>query len=112
MKERNESTGRPDPSADLLRYLSGSADERDRYLTERDMEADPFLKEAAEGLEQLDPQSLPGRLEEVEADLRRQLLRHRPRRKRRWRPEAPWMTALAVILLVALLMLAWYLVTR
>ncbi|TLX76151.1 hypothetical protein E9993_08030 [Labilibacter sediminis] len=37
----------------ILRYLSGNMTNKDRYVFERSMEADPFLKDAVEGYEKM-----------------------------------------------------------
>ncbi len=75
-------------AGDFLQYLKGAFSFRERHQFERDLEADPFAKEAMEGLERLSPEQAEEDLLEIYSRLGeriadRQPVGRRPARKRR-----------------------------
>lgn len=67
---------------DFLHYLKGVFSNRERHSFERDLESDPFAKEALEGIERLSPEQAEEDLLELHFRLREQLARKEPARKR------------------------------
>ena len=55
----------------ILKYLNNELSDKDRYAFEREMEADPFLKEAMEGYEKTDQQHIINNLQTLENKLSR-----------------------------------------
>jgi len=51
---KNSKYGNIDPE-DLFRYLSDGLSEEERYALEREIQKDPFIEEALEGLSTLGP---------------------------------------------------------
>jgi len=64
---------------EYLKYLKGELSHEERYTFERDLEADPFEKEAMEGMEQVPARELEEDLLSLHADMHKRL----KRRKRR-----------------------------
>jgi hypothetical protein len=62
---------------EALRYLRGEISGLERYHFEREMETDPWLKEAMEGLESLTPDEAEEDILALHARLRRRLARRR-----------------------------------
>ncbi|MGM0474838.1 MAG: energy transducer TonB [Bacteroidota bacterium] len=58
---------------EFLRYLKGVISNRERHEFEKDLESDPFAKEALEGLEKLDPDQAEQDLLDLHARLREKL---------------------------------------
>lgn len=101
MSSQKDHTTPPAEDKDLLRYLNNEMSKEEKYAFEKNMEQDPFIYEAAEGLEGLS-------VEEIVADLHRvkkQL--NRPKRL----VGMVWKIAAAAALLVVGGMAAWRLTT-
>ena len=62
---------------EILKYLRGETSDRERYDLERQMESDPFEKEAMEGLESLTPEQTEEDILALHARLRKRLARRR-----------------------------------
>ena len=73
---------------EFLRYLKGEDSDRERHSFERDLESDPFLKEAMEGLERISP-------EEAEKDLL--ILSSRLKKRETRRRRITWYSMAAAI---------------
>ncbi len=73
---------------EYLQYLKGDLSNQERHLFERDLESDPFEKEALEGMEMLSP-------EEAEADILS--LHSRLRKRREKKRRIAWYSAAASI---------------
>jgi hypothetical protein len=67
---------------DFLQYLKGVLSNRERHFFERDLESDPFAKEALEGLEKISPEQAEEDLLDLHARLRERLAGKGPARKR------------------------------
>jgi len=67
---------------DFLQYLKGALSNRERHSFERDLESDPFAREALEGLETLSPEQAEEDLLELHSRLRQRLARKEEARKR------------------------------
>lgn len=97
---------------DFLHYLQGVFSNRERHSFERDLESDPFAKEALEGMERLSPEQAEEDLLELHFRLRERLARKEPVRKRlaRRRRIAIYSTAavIASLLIVGTVFLQLY----
>lgn len=62
---------------EYLKYLKGELSERERHEIERDLEADPFLREAMEGFEKITPEEAEEDLPVLHDRLRRRVHRRR-----------------------------------
>ena len=81
-------------AADFLKYRNGELSDRERNAFERDMEADPFLKEAMEGMEQAGPGELEEDLLEIHGRMRKRMVR---RRRVAWYSIAATITSLLIV---------------
>jgi hypothetical protein len=79
---------------EYLRYLKGELSREERYAFERDLEADPFLKEAMQGMESLNPRELEEDLLSIHATLQKRLSR---RRRIRWYYAAASVASLLIV---------------
>lgn len=66
---------------DYLNYLKGKAEMQERHELERELEADPFARDAMEGLESMDPEHLEKDVLALHGRLRKRLSR---RKRIRW----------------------------
>jgi len=87
---------------ELLQYLKGAVSGEERHSLEREMEAEPFLKEAMEGFDQVTPDEVESDLVALHQSLRRRRNRNR---RRTWYGMA---AAVASILIVGTLFLKIY----
>jgi hypothetical protein len=79
---------------EYLRYLKGELSREERHAFERDLEADPFLQEAMQGMEALDPRELEEDLLSIHATLQKRLSR---RRRLRWYYAAASVASLLIV---------------
>jgi FtsZ-interacting cell division protein ZipA len=79
---------------EYLRYLKGELSREERHAFERDLEADPFLQEAMEGMEALDPRELEEDLLSMHANLQKRMSR---RRRLRWYYAAASVASLLIV---------------
>ncbi|MDF1575925.1 MAG: energy transducer TonB [Bacteroidales bacterium] len=79
---------------EYLKYLKGELSPGDRYSFERDLEADPFEKEALEGMEQVSDRELEEDLLSLHAGLQKRLSR---RRRRTWYYVAASVASLLIV---------------
>ncbi len=83
----------------ILKFLSGDLSEEEKAKLELELESDDFAKEALEGLNQINQQSLPTTLHQINADLKKQL---RKRHKKSMKIITPsWIYITFTILIIA-----------
>lgn len=81
-------------ATDLLKYRKGELSDRERNAFEREMEADPFLKEAMEGMEHAGLAELEDDLLEIHGRMRKRLAR---RRRVAWYSVAATVASLLIV---------------
>ncbi len=81
---KDEKYSKPDPD-DILRYLSDGLSDEERHALEREMQKDPFMEEALEGLSSLTTEQARQDLSELHYRLRRRV---KGSRSRIWIPVA------------------------
>ncbi len=89
-------------SSDFLRYLKDDLSNQERHALERDLESDPFEKEAMEGLESIPSEKAEADLLSLHASLNKRISR---RKRRTWYGIA---ATLASILIVGTIFLNIY----
>lgn len=96
----------------LMDYLSGRLSGEALHEMERSMAENAFLNDAVEGLQQLKgKQNIEAYVDELNAAMLKGLDKKKKRRLRRRLKDDPW-TYLAIILVLALCIVAYYLIRR
>jgi hypothetical protein len=91
----------------LINYLKGNMSPEERYQFEQEMNSDPFLSEAADGLNSMAGEELIPTQQEINKKLKAQLKKGRNRRKR---AGIPGWILITIALLLLLLLAAWWVI--
>lgn len=95
----------------LIAYLEGTLSEQDKADLEMQLNTDPILREALEGLKQV---ATPQRILHISSQLNQQLhkrLKQSHQKQKKW--QAPqYITILAVCMILALLLISFLLIYR
>lgn len=90
----------------LLRYINGELSAEEQYLVESAIDEDPFLYDAIEGLSAIqNKEAITQITAQLNAHLSQQL-KQNPKNKPIKFLQFSWLTALAIILILAII--AWY----
>lgn len=96
----------------LMDYLAGKLSEAEKHEVERWMADNDFADEAMEGLEQFsNKKDLTGYVDQLNKELNQYIQQKKQRRERRRIQEQPW-TYLAIFLILALIVLAYFIIKR
>ena len=96
----------------LMDYLSGKLSGEALHELERSMADNPLLNDAVEGLQQLkNKKDMQAYVDELNAAMLKSLDKKKKRRLRRRLRDDPW-TYLAIILVLALCLIGYYLVRQ
>ncbi|WP_276481808.1 hypothetical protein [Paraflavitalea pollutisoli] len=96
----------------LMDYLAGKLSEAEKHEVERWMADNDFADEAMEGLEQFsNKKDLTGYVDQLNKELNQYIQQKKQRREKRRIPEQPW-TYLAIFLVLALIVLAWFIIKK
>ncbi|MEO6668236.1 MAG: hypothetical protein ABIN36_02095 [Ferruginibacter sp.] len=91
----------------LLQYLNKKLPHAEQHELEKQMNDDEFMNDAVEGLQQLPNKSaIPGYVEQINAELKKQLDKKKKRKEKRKIPNQYW-TYISVILLLLLIVIAY-----
>jgi hypothetical protein len=95
----------------LLQYLNRKMSDAEQHSFEKQMNDDEFMNDAVEGLEAVDNKNnIAGLVQQMNADLKKQLDKKKKRKDKRRLVEQPWIYFSVVLLL--LLIVITYLVIK
>jgi hypothetical protein len=95
----------------LLQYLNRNMSDAEQHSFEKQMNDDEFMNDAVEGLQSLENKNnIAGLVQQMNADLKKQLEKKKKRKQKRKLSEQPWIYFSIVLLL--LLMIVAYLVIK
>ena len=95
----------------LLQYLNSGMTDKEQHDFEKDLNNDEFASDAVEGLEQMEStKDLKSMVEQMNMQLKAEIIKKNKRRKRRKPLEQPW--TYYAILIVLLLAILTYIVIR
>ena len=96
----------------LLQYLNRNMTDAEQHAFEKQMNDDAFMNDAVEGLEALENKNkIAGLVEQMNADLKKQLEKKKKRKEKRKIIEQPWIYYSIVIVLL-LLMIAFLVIKK
>ena len=96
----------------LLEYINRNLSAEDQHALEMQMNDDPFMSDAVEGLQQFEKsQGLPHVLHQLNEDMRRQLLKKKRRREQRTLPSQT-ITYILIILLLILIIVGYVVIRK
>ena len=95
----------------LLQYLNRKMSDEEQHAFEKQMNDDEFMNDAVEGLQSIDNKNNLGSIiQQMNADLKKQLEKKKKRKQKRKLAEHPWIYFSVVLLL--LLIIITYLVIK
>lgn len=95
---------------ELMDYLSGNLSGKQLHDVERSMADNAFLNDAVEGLQQMaDQKKLQSYVEELNANLQKNMAKKKERRLRRRLQHTPW-TYVAIALVILFCLLAYWII--
>ena len=96
----------------LMDYLSGKLSGEDLHEIEKTMSGDEFLNDAVEGLQKMrDKKDMQAYVDDLNASMQKSLQKKKNRRLRRRLKDDPW-TYLAIVLVIVLCVLAFYVIRQ
>jgi anti-sigma factor RsiW len=96
----------------LMDYLSGKLSKQEQHELEKEMADNELVNDAVEGLKSMSSQqNIQAYVEQLNKDLQKQLQQKRTRRKKRRLKEDPNIY-IAIILVLALIVIAWFVINR
>ena len=96
----------------LMDYLSGKLSGEQLHEIERSMADNEFLNDAVEGLQRIrDKKDMQSYVDDLNAAMQKSLAKKKQRRLKRRLKEEPW-SLLAVVLIILLCILAWFVIHR
>ena len=96
----------------LMDYLSGKLSGKEKHDVEVWIAENDFTNDAVEGLQEIrEPSAIPGYVEQLNLDLKKFIAAKKERRESRRIRNNPW-TYLAVILIIALIILAYIVIRK
>jgi len=90
----------------LMQYLNEQLSHSESHQLESDMESDPFMTEAMEGLEQVDKQIIPEVIDQLNISLRKEIKSKKRKKRNQIFSNQNWMY-FAVILILILLIISY-----
>jgi len=90
----------------LMQYLNEQLSHSESHQLESDMESDPFMTEAMEGLEQVDKQIIPEVIDQLNISLRKEIKAKKRKKRNQIFSNQNWVY-FAVILILILLIVSY-----
>ena len=90
----------------LMQYLNEQLSHSESHQLESDMESDPFMTEAMEGLEQVDKQIIPEVIDQLNISLRKEIKTKKRKKRNQIFSNQNWVY-FAVILILILLIISY-----
>ena len=90
----------------LMQYLNEQLSHSESHKLESDMESDPFMTEAMEGLEQVDKQIIPEVIDQLNISLRKEIKAKKRKKRNQIFSNQNWVY-FAVILILILLIVSY-----
>jgi cytoskeletal protein RodZ len=90
----------------LMQYLNEQLSHSESHQLESDMESDPFMAEAMEGLEQVDKQIIPDVIDQLNISLRKEIKAKKRKKRNQIFSNQNWVY-FAVILILILLIISY-----
>ncbi len=90
----------------LLQYLNDQLSHSESHQLESDMESDPFMAEAMEGLEQVDNNKIPEVIDQLNISLRKEIKAKKRKKRNQIFSNQHWVY-FAVILILILLIISY-----
>jgi len=90
----------------LMQYLNEQLSHSESHQLESDMESDPFMTEAMEGLEQVDKQIIPEVIDQLNISLRKEIKAKKRKKRNQIFSNQNWVY-FAVILILILLIISY-----
>jgi hypothetical protein len=107
------SNGKKDNEQDkLLQYLQKKLPGSEAYELEKQMNEDPFLNDAIEGLQEMsDTKDIPSLVQDLNAALKKQLEKKKSRKeKRKWKQQP--FTYYSIVILLVLIVIAYVVIKK
>jgi ABC-type bacteriocin/lantibiotic exporter with double-glycine peptidase domain len=96
----------------LLQYLNRNMPDAEQHELEKQMNNDEFMNDAIEGLEQVkDKNTIPARVQQLNADLKKQLDKRKRKKEKRKIPSQYW-TYIGIIVVLLLIIIGYLVVKR
>lgn len=96
----------------LLQYINQHMSDSDQHTFEKQMNDDEFMNDAIEGLQSLENKSnISGIVQQMNADLKKQLDKKKSRKQKRKLNEQPW-TYYSIVLLLLLILIAYIVIKK
>jgi hypothetical protein len=90
----------------LMQYLNEQLSHSESHQLESDMESDPFMTEAMEGLDQVDKQIIPEVIDQLNISLRKEIKAKKRKKRNQIFSNQNWVY-FAVILILILLIISY-----
>lgn len=96
----------------LMDYIAGKLSAEEKHQVEMRMAESEFMNDAVEGLQQVKgKKNLEDLVNQLNTDLQKKLEQKKTRKEKRKIKEYPWIY-LSIILILALVIIAWYVINR
>jgi len=95
----------------LLEYINRKLSSEEQHAIERQLNDDPFMSDAVDGLQDLGNTQLPILVRQLNDGLRKELAKKKNRRKKRNLPQQAWVY-FTVILLLVLVVTAYIIIKK
>ena len=96
----------------LLQYLNRKMSDEEQHAFEKQMNEDDFINDAVEGLQSLENKNnIPLVVQQLNADLKKQLDKKKKRKEKRRLKEQPWLY-FSVVLILLLIVITWLVIKK
>lgn len=96
----------------LLQYLNRKMSDEEQHAFEKQMNEDDFMNDAVEGLQSLENKNnIPLVVQQLNADLKKQLDKKKRRKEKRKLKEQPWLY-FSVVLILLLILVTWLVIKK
>jgi len=87
----------------LMQYLNEQLSHSESHQLESDMESDPFMTEAMEGLEQVDKQIIPEVIDQLNISLRKEIKAKKRKKRNQIFSNQNWVYFSVILILILLI---------
>ena len=96
----------------LMDYLSGKLSAEEKHDVEKEMSGSDFMNDAVEGLQSVENKNnIPSLVQQLNADLKKQLGKKKKRKEKRKLKEQPWLY-FSVVLILLLIVITWLVIKK
>ena len=96
----------------LLQYLNRNMSDEEQHAFEKQMNEDDFMNDAVEGLQSVENKNnLTLVVQQLNADLKKQLDKKKKRKEKRKLKEQPWLY-FSVVLILLLIVITWLVIKK